>query len=675
MTAVELTPQQLARRRYEEKNREARRTDRHKETRHHRRKEQYPLEVLFLDGEGNKQPEEHLFYIPARKEPLVGKEDRYWVLQASNGATLRCPRGEYLSTQAVLEWLFSLKRPRRHLVCYGMGYDLTHWLRDLPDDAYRKCREETGIYHTLGEYRYNIRRFGLKKLCVTRWPSGSIGSKGERITVDDCLSGFGGSFTTALKAWNIGSADELNSLERMKGLRGDFASQTEEEIIAYNELECRLGAVLMASYVEAVKEVVGVEPTSFHGAGALAGLMLKTRGVKPIIDAHRAEMPAKVAAISEASFFGGQFQSLQIGHIGPVGNADLCGAYPYGIAHLPAPRGVWRHSRRYVHGAPHGMWKVAWDSRGTTEPFTPFPWRDKQGGIHYPPVGLGWYHSCEVDAAVDIWGDCIRPTEGWLYTPPDDEPYPFYDWMHSDFEKRIAWGKTSKGYVLKLGDNSCYGKMAEKQIGSELPPYKLPFYAGEITARTRASIKRFASPICDRVVGIQCDAVQFTGPAPEARYAKELGVMEPPTYYSDCWMFQPGLGVLIDPDGQSRVKGRGVPEKALDLSILAPEWDERRFRGSVSVTGKERFVSRDLAIHMGHPEQAYHWVAQDKVIALRPGRGDPSLIETIPGKDAYRWHSYDYRDYNRLSSSYNLSREETVELARLREGLLLEVDP
>jgi hypothetical protein len=668
---VPSTARQEARRRYEEKNREKRRLDRHKTTRFERRKEQYPLEVLFIDGEGNKQPDEHLFYVPARKEPLVGKEDRYWLLQASDGSILRCQRGSYLSTQSVFEWLFTLKRPRRHLVCYGMGYDLTHWLRDLPDDTFRKAREEDGVWCTLGDYRYHIRRYGLKKLELTRWDRRVVGVKGEKIVVDDCLSGFGGSFTSALTAWKIGSPEEWASLERMKGLRGDFASLSEEEIIAYNDLECRLGAELMAAYVEAVKEAVGREPTSFHGAGALASLLLKAKNVKPVIQQHRVELPATVASLMERSFFGGQFQCFQVGHIGPVGNADLCAAYPSGIARLPAPGGSWRHQRGYQVGAPHGVWKVSWDTRDTTEPFTPFPWRARDGGIHYPPVGQGWYHCCEVDAAIRIWGDKIQVSDGWLYTPPQANPYPFWDWMHEDFAKRLEWGKTGKGMVIKLGDNSCYGKFAEKQIGKELPPFKLPFYAGEITARTRAAIKDFAAPIWDRVVGIQCDGVLFTGEQPDIRYAKELGEMEPIERYDDCWMFQPGLGVLTGPKG-AKVKGRGIPEKTLDLPLLAAAWEEKHTWATVTIEGRERFVSRDLAIHMGHPEQAYHWIKQDKEIGLRPGRGDDRLMQAIPGKDAFRWHSYDYRNYDCLSSSYKPSREETMELARLREGRLLE---
>jgi len=629
--------------------------------------------VVFIDGEGNKQPDETVF-TNANGSETIGKEDRYWVLQASTGDTLRCPRGEALSTEAVLDFLFTLQRPRRYLVCYGMGYDLTHWLRDLPDTAYRDCRGEEGIRWQTSQWSYKIRRFGLKILSITRWPRFGSPQKGKRITIADCMSSFGGSFVSALKAWNVGTPSELADLDRMKGLRGDFSAVDEEAILRYNEAECRLGAALMAAYVEAVKEAVGVEPTAFHGAGALAGLMLKHRGVGALVKAHREQIPAGAIPQIDRAFFGGQFQSFQIGPIGPVSNADLCAAYPTGIARLPAPGGSWSHQRRYQAGAPHGIWRVAWDTRKTYEPFVPFPWRERNGGIHYPPVGRGWYHACEVDAAVRIWGDRIQVKEGWLYTPPDDNSYPFWDWMHSDFAKRLAWGKTGKGLVIKLGDNSCYGKFAEKPIGNKLPPYKLPFWAGEITARTRAAIKDFVAPIWDRVVGIQCDAVLFTGDPPPVRYAKELGEMEEPKYYDDCLMVQPGLGFLRSGE-QVTIKARGVAEKALDMQTVREQWNEQTYLGCIVLPGRERFVSRDLAIHQGREERAYHWITEAKTIRLRPGRGDERLVEAIPGSDALLWRSYHAGwNYDQLSAPYKPTLSEVAELNHLRLASLLEVD-
>lgn len=674
MQAVaEPTARQLSRRKYEA-SRPKRTGQRHKEgSEYGNFRAANPLEVVFIDGEGNKQPDEVLFD-NSNGTQTVGKEDRYWIIQASNGDTLRCPRGERLSTAQIFEFLFNLKKPRRHLVCYGMGYDLTHWLRDLGDEAYRECRSEEGISWKTPEWAYKVRRFGLKILSVTRWSRIDPSQKGARITISDCLSGFGGTFTKALTDWHIGTPSEMAILERMKALRGDFASVPEEEIVAYNELECRLGAALMRAYVDAVVEAVGTEPTGFHGAGALAGLMLKYRGVGALVVRHRGEMPAAVTDLMQRAFIGGQFQSLQIGHIGPVSNADYCAAYPSGIARLPAPGGSWGREREYRMGAEHGLWKLRWDTRGTTEPFTPFPWREHDGGIHYAPVGQGWYHCCEVDAAIQIWGKKIVVYEGWIYTPPVENPHPFEEWMKGDFARRKEWGKTGKGLVLKLGNNSCYGKFAEKQIGMEIPPYKLPFYAGEITARTRAAIKEFAAPIWDRVVGVQCDGVLFTGEWPDAPYRKELGQMETPDRYEDCWMFQPGLGFLTK-GGKVTTKARGVAEKALDLSQVSEVWAEHQVMGQIELPGRERFISRDLAIHQGRGERAYHWVTEGKTIQTRPGRGDYRLIEAMPNGQSYRWHSYDVgRNYDKLSASYKTTRSETMELAHLREAMLLETD-
>lgn len=640
----------------------------HKVSSNARYQQQWPKEIVFLDGEGTKDDEGN---------------DHYWLLQDSLGNEISCSRESRLSTQVVLDYLFSLRRPRRFLVAFGAKYDITHWLRDLDDEQYQAAKTPDGCHIVCGEYTYWIRRFGYKILGICRRRVGTR-EKWTGIKICDCQSFFGCSFVKALEDWKVGTLDDLTYLERLKALRGEFRTLPDEEISTYNRLECRLGAELMARLDDAVEEATGRRLTSYHGAGALAALLLKIKGVKPLIEAHRAIVPEQVEAIQHHAFFGGRFQCLTVGIIPDCSEVDICSAYPAAMLGLPGTSGHWCRTKKYEPGC-LGFWRVRWNI--PDQQFTPFPWRGKDGRIHYPPRGHGWYHCVEVDAALSIWGDCIRVLEGWVYDC-DPEDRPFAEWVPEAYQQRIAWGKSGKGMVLKLALNSCYGKMAQKQI-DKLPPYRLPFYAGQITATTRAAILRYAAPVREQLVAIATDGILLRGTAPAGDYGKALGQFEPPKAWSEIGIWQPGIYYKVDASGQVEIKARGIAEKEVDIESLKNAWEpdytgregSSWFFAKVPMPTRERFYSRDLAIHQGAPERAYRWSKEGKHVQLcpgSPGAGAQIFAMNVKVTDTatyHRWPSWDPAQvYSVLSHSYDPGRKDSIRLQVDHEAAELQED-
>src|SRR5262249_46056518 len=116
----------------------------------------------------------------------------------------------------------------------------------------------------------------------------------------------------------------------------------------------------------------------------------------------------------------------------------------------------------------------------------PFPFRDEIGSIVYPrSSGGGWLWGDEFFA-----GEALFPhaefVEAWVYdcscTCKPFAAIPGY------YRERVKIGKEGPGIVIKLGCNSCYGKIAQS-LGGE-GPFTSWMWAGLITSGTRAMILR-----------------------------------------------------------------------------------------------------------------------------------------------------------------------------------------
>ena len=97
--------------------------------------------------------------------------------------------------------------------------------------------------------------------------------------------------------------------------------------------------------------------------------------------------------------------------------------------------------------------------------------------------GTGWYWSPEIEAAKRHLHADIVVHDLWIARCECDcRPY---DWIRALYEERRRLGSDTRGYPLKLGLNSLYGKTAQR---CGRGPYHDTVSAGLITAITRARL-------------------------------------------------------------------------------------------------------------------------------------------------------------------------------------------
>lgn len=416
-----------------------------------------------------------------------GRDDHKYILLCTNNADgsrrdcVEAAPGERLTTEQCLD--FILRQPiDAKIFSYAFNYDLTKILTDVDDEIlYKLFRPELrppskpklpphAVYW--GGYSLNLlgTKFTVKK-------------DGRRRVVWDIFRFFQSKFTKALEEWHVGEKDRLARMREMKDKRAEFDKQDRKTIRAYCFDECRDMAALAEKLDEAHMQA-GLKLRSYYGAGSSAGVMLKNMSIEKQVREGPAEMKPLVAA----AFFGGRFEHSVIGAIpGPVWSYDISSAYPYQLYQLPCLGcGQWSQTtnRRDLDRARTALVRYSLGRPPKNLPWGPFPFRLKNGSICFPSTsGGGWIWMSEFLAAEKLFPH-VRFQEAWIYET-DCDHRPFAE-IPGYYNERLRLGKDGPGLVIKLGTNSCYGKLAQS-IGAA-PPYQSWIWAGMITAGTRAQI-------------------------------------------------------------------------------------------------------------------------------------------------------------------------------------------
>jgi len=187
---------------------------------------------------------------------------------------------------------------------------------------------------------------------------------------------------------------------------------------------------------------------------------------------------------------------------------DLRSAYPAAMLDLPCPLHTeWEHKPR-VRRLPEGelyLAKVSF-SHSDDALWCGLPFR-QDGGLFWPYQGTGWDWSVEIEAARRFLHTSVIVRDLWIARRRCDcRPF---DWVRDVYEKRRQLGSDSRGYPLKLGLNSLYGKMAQR---CGRGPYHDAVSAGLITAITRARLIEALAQDPQAVVMLATDAVFSTTP-------------------------------------------------------------------------------------------------------------------------------------------------------------------
>jgi hypothetical protein len=445
----------------------------------------------------------------------------------------------------------------------------------------------------------------------------------------DIFKFFQSSFISACRDWDVISEDEFLVLKKMKAGRSEFKRPSKEndpdwiEIKRYCALECRKMAELGAKLVEA-HNAAGLQLRSYYGAGSTGGTMLESMGAeqymkkrypsynlklrKQVQKLGRLKYPPELQHAIGCGFFGGRFEISRVGpYLGPVWSYDIASAYPYAICFLPClVHGSWEHRtmhdglQREVEEAsaalvryelPHtrGVGRInnnAWPKGGkesiesgyygTCErAWGPLPFRDRQGNIVYPATsGGGWVYKREFLAAQRLYPN-VKLVSAWVYNT-DCSCRVFRDVMPRNYKLRLSWGKEGKGIVIKLGMNSCYGKMAQSK--GPTPKYQSFLWAGMTTASCRAQLllamhqtKRPESILSVATDGIMsAEELELPRPADTGTFepvngkVKPLGSWEAKKLERGMMFIRPGIVFSLDEDlKEKEVKARGIGKSLL----------------------------------------------------------------------------------------------------------------
>lgn len=555
----------------------------------------YRIDYVGIDGEGiGRRPHKYVLLCAA------AADGRRWMLEDVQG----------LSSLRMLHWIVSTLDNCR-VFSYGFGYDITHLVRDLPDESiYRLLRPH--LRYEDGKLR-PIRWHGFQ----LDWLQGrlTIEHKRRRVVIWDILKFFQQSFVASLKDWGI----DVRHIEVMKAKRASFTAKDMPELRQYCPTECGQLAELARKLLTAHKNA-GLVLKSYYGPGSTASVALGQMKVKEF----QSDPPEDMLDPIARAFFGGRFEHSHMGIVKPVYAYDISSAYPYHAYQLPClAHGKWRWVTRNVekHLRSCTAALVRYQYRGkTSDVWAPFPHRDLKGNTCYPYANQGWAWLSEYQAAKPF-GRVL--TDGaWVYNSGCD-CRPFAK-LAEYYRARVALGKDAQGRVLKLAINSVYGKLAQSR--GHNPPYQNWIWAGMITAGTRAQVLHAIPNTFRRgdIVGIATDGLFSASKLNLARpgdtgtsdLAKPLGGWEEKVYPEGVLFLKPGIYLPLkgpahmfegndaepcekcglDKDDHPAVKARGVGRKKLteQRDLIVKAWGKGAKGWTVEV---ERFFGAKSSIN------------------------------------------------------------------------------
>lgn len=522
----------------------------------------------------------------------------------------RCVQGEELSTAQCLEFLLDLPASGRYFA-YSFLYDLSMMLKDLPTVSLYSLMHEELRQRPPQTRRLGPRpvKWGPYKLNLQRTKF-SVERGNKRIVIWDIWRFFQDKFVAALRKWDIGTDEELKRMQLMKDQRGNFDRLSDNEVKEYCFDECAKMGQLARKLVNA-HEAAGLSLRTFYGAGSSASAMLKLMGIK----SHR-EDPELKDAVARA-FFGGRFENSIIGEVpGPVWGYDISSAYPYQLCFLPClQHGRWEltRNRLRIDSARHAIIKYTLGPR-QSDAWAPFPFRISEGkgkgSICFPAEsGGGWIYRDEYVAGEKLFPN-VAFEKAWIYQC-DCSCEPFKR-IPEYYLARLALGKEAAGIVLKLGMNSCYGKLAQS-IGLN-PPFQCWLWAGMITSGCRAQILEFMGQLSslDALLmvatdGVYCrERVQTAVPRNTGTYEardsdgklKPLGGWEEKLCEKGIFAARPGIYFPMHPttDELKEVRARGVGKATLleCWETIVKGWKDGQT--SVKVANVVRFQGAKTAI-------------------------------------------------------------------------------
>jgi len=573
-----------------------------------------------------------------------GKE---WSVQAKN------PDVDRLTTSECFEFILSLPIRHTKIFSYSFNYDITKMITDMDSRSiYRlmrpnlKSRKRRGKGAKLGPIpiEWVSPENGETYLLNLLGTKFSVQSRGKRVVIWDLFRFFQGKFVKALTEWKVGSPELLKRMQEMKDKRSLLDRESFAAVIRYCTEECLCMAQLARKLVTS-HESAGLELRTYYGAGSSGAAMLTAMGIKNKL----AETPLQMRYAASCAFAGGRFENSVIGTVREnLQGWDISSAYPYQLTFLPClEHGHWEHitSRTDLEKAEaqNGA-LVRYELRGSPgirASWGPFPFRTKGGSISFPiESGGGWVWLDEFLAGERIYSH-VRFREAFIYRNNCGcrpfEKIPEY------YNLRLKIGKEGPGLVIKLGVNSCYGKLAQS-VGNAL--YNSWIWAGMITSGCRAQILHMLSLHKDQsnLLMIATDGIvtreTLCPPDPlltnTASTGKPLGGWEFKDNSKGLFFARPGVYFPLEPtikeiaSVRARGVGRGVILESWRKIVKA--WETDGVEGKAVVSNVTRFCGAKTSISISGNGNVYNrasatdgqapsygqWIARNVAMSFNP---------------------------------------------------------
>lgn len=608
---------------------------------HHHRKREYrhrpdtnnrDITYIGIDGEGQGRKDHRYVLLAASVED--GSES--WIAEVSN------PRIGRLQTVECLDMILQLPTKRAKVFSFAFNYDLTKMLMDLPDRTlYRLfrpelrkgafgpspiewcpiCRDECDDDGHPESYQLNLQG---TKFTVAR--------HGKKVVVWDLFKFFQAKFVSAIKDWKVGNQALWDRIEKMKDKRSEFDKESASAVREYCLEETRCIGQLARKLTDSHTEV-DLKLKSYYGAGSSGAAMLDAMGI-------REKLAPSIPAMREAiacGFFGGRFENSVIGSIRqPLVNWDISSAYVYQLAFLPClEHGSWTHTTRRndiekAEAQSGALVRYSLGPNPRIGDWGPFPFRTKDGSISFPiSGGGGWLWLDEYLAGERLFPH-VKFHEAWVYSS-NCGCKPFQK-IPEYYLQRLKIGKEGPGIVIKLGMNSCYGKLAQS-VGNAI--YNSWIWAGMITSGTRAQLLHMLGLHKDRsdVLMMATDGLltrdhSIVPPNPlptgTGKSGKPLGGWERKDAKNGMFIARPGIYFpldLVDDDSDCKgkkcgectacylaaIRARGVGRSVVVKSwrIIQEAWEKYGVDGVATVANVSRFCGAKTSISVSGDGRRY----------------------------------------------------------------------
>lgn len=592
--------------------------------------------------------------------------------------TTEAPEGR-LTTLECFQHLF--KCPKALHFGYGLKYDISNWLADVPVSVLQQVR--THNHARWREFRLELIPGKVLKVCDFTRPKGDR----QRI-VYDLLPFFQQPYIASLDAANIPIPFEI---EWGKPARGRFAREVAAELAAYNEAELLTMEELFRSLCVTL-DAGDCRIRHWFGPGA-AARHLANRHEVTVSDKERSLFLAQRRDLTNAgleegevlaararsphacvvdAFFGGRFELSQHGPIDECWEYDLSSAYPWALASgMPcfACGGEWRPVAASAVQCvptvavpvtdPWMVCQVAWEPlKGGGPMWGPFPVRMTRN-LAWTRAGIGWYHRTEVEAALKHLSHLFkfRVFQGWSWHPAcDHDPW---SWVGDTAAERVACKQTdpAKAQCLKLALNSLYGITADKAgvDNGRIPQYHNPYWAGLITARTRARLLQAAAVGGEDIVYLATDGVHSKRPL-DLPVGDGLGDWEPPKRAGIPAVFL-APGTYLYADGK-RGKTRGVNLGKFSSEIAT--W--RRLYRMTAPRGGINLLDRHFtpfveALSRASGVEGVHYHDILNTWSVRPRVCSYNLAPRRERREDGRWVAPDYADWIALAQVFVIPQD------------------